>query len=139
MKISHKGDMLFQAQIGHHTVTADVSVHFGGNDRAVTPPEYFIFSLGSCCGAMLAGWCYDNDLDPDDLTVEVDYEKGPKGITDIKVTVDLPGVDVHQRWKEIAQVVHTCPVHKSLYQIKDCDVKLAIRRKGDITCHKKDK
>jgi putative redox protein len=134
MKIVHKGDMLFQAQVGNHTVTADVSMHFGGNDRAATPPDYFVFSLGSCAGAMIAGWCYENNLDPEDLTVNVDYKKSMAGISDIKMMVDIPSVNMKERWKDIVKVVDSCPVHKALQRLQKCDVQLEIKGVGSIPC-----
>ncbi len=115
---AYKGDMLFQTQLGNHSVLVDVPAPMGGKDRALTPPELFIISLSSCVGALVAEYCEKHDIDDTDMTVDVSFEKvsKPTRLTNIKVHVNLPHADCMDREAAIRRVAAHCPVHETLEQ-----------------------
>ena len=47
----YKSEMLFETQVGRHTLIIDVPEQMGGKDRGPMPPQRFIASLGSCAGS----------------------------------------------------------------------------------------
>ncbi len=57
---TYRGGMLFETQLGRHAILIDVPSSMGGSDRAPTPPEFFVASLGSCIAAFVAQYCERN-------------------------------------------------------------------------------
>ena len=112
----HVGDMLFETELGSHTVTIDVPPPMGGSDRAPTPPEYFVASLGSCVAAFVANYCRTHGMDAAGLEVDVSFEKveKPTRLTDIGITVKLPHADCGKRREALLRVAEHCPVHETI-------------------------
>ena len=95
----YKGDMLFESRLGNHRVLVDVPTSMGGSDRAPTPPEYFIASLGSCVGAFVVNYCQQAGLDAAGLKVDVAFDKAedPTRLTNQKISITLPHADCKKR------------------------------------------
>ena len=112
----YMGDMLFETQIGSHTLMTDVPAPMGGKDRAPTPPEYFIASLGTCVGALVAQYCGKSGLDANDMTVEVAFQKAdqPSRLTDIVISINMPNASCEDREAAIRRVAEHCPVHETI-------------------------
>ena len=112
----YKGSMLFESQMGKHTVTIDVPASMGGSDRGPTPPEFFVASLGSCVGAFVAQYCEKNGIDATDMTVDVTFDKAddPTRLVNLRDTVNLPHGDCAKRIKAIERVAEHCPVHATI-------------------------
>ncbi|MBN1286661.1 MAG: OsmC family protein [Anaerolineae bacterium] len=124
---AYKGDMLFQTQInGHHAILADVPAALGGKDRAPTPPEYFVISMGTCVAAMVANYCNTHDIDATDMTVDVNFEKAdkPTRLTDLKIKVVLPHADCMDQEKVLLRVAEHCPVHETINLLEDVDFEI---------------
>jgi putative redox protein len=117
---TYKGDMLFLTRIGNHSLLADVSETMGGKDRAPTPPELFIASLGTCVGALVAQYCGRNGIDAGDMTVAVDYKKAdqPTRLTDLVVTINMPHASCQDREGAIRRVAEHCPVHQTIVTLE---------------------
>jgi putative redox protein len=126
----YRGSMLFESELGSHTLKIDVPPAMGGSDRGPTPPELFIASLGSCVGAYVAQYCERTGLDTDGLTIDVSYEKveDPTRLTNVKVQVNLPKADCERKRGAIERVAAHCPVHETIgtvegitFEIADCN------------------
>jgi len=120
----HKGDMLFESEIGNHSIVIDVPDSMGGSDRGATPPQIFIASLGSCIGAFVANYCNNVGIDTTDLSVDVSFEKveDPTRLTDVKVQVNVPNGDISGREKALLRVAGHCPVHETICTLEDVDI-----------------
>ncbi len=125
----YKGDMLFASQIGNHTVMVDVPASMGGSDRAPTPPEFFIASLGSCVGAFVAQYCNRSGINAEGMTVDVTFDKAdePTRLCNIKAIVHLPNGDVGARKEAILRVAEHCPVHETISTMEGLEIILAER------------
>lgn len=112
----YRGDMLFESKLGNHNVLVDVPASMGGSDRAPTPPEFFIASLGSCVAAFVADNCRRSGLDVAGLSVDVTFDKveNPTRLANIKVTVRLPQADCGKRRQSLLKVAEHCPVHETI-------------------------
>ncbi|MEA3377256.1 MAG: OsmC family protein [Chloroflexota bacterium] len=123
----HKGDMLFETQLGSHVLEIDVPDTMGGKDRGPQPPELFVASLGSCVAALVANYCNKSGLSTDGLTVDVTYEKAsdPTRLIDLKVKVDLPNADISGREKAIQRVADHCPVHQTICTLEGVDIEVS--------------
>ena len=113
----HKGDMLFESEIGNHTISIDVPDSMGGSDRGPTPPQIFIASLGSCIGAFVANYCNNVGIDTTGLHVDVTFEKveDPSRLPNVKVQVNVPNGKIKGREKALLRVAGHCPVHEDLH------------------------
>ncbi len=127
----HKGDMLFETKVGNHIVASDVpgTPAWGGKDRAPTPPDFFIVSLGSCIAAFVVQYCQNVGIDSQDMSVDVDYDKSDKPVylKNIRVTVYLPHADVKDRIEAIRRVSEHCTVHETISQIDHIDIEVLDR------------
>ncbi len=122
----YAGDMLFETKVGNHTIQIDVPESMGGSDRAPTPPQFLVASLGGCIAAYLANYCNQIGLDPTGLTVEVEFEKvpDPTRLTDIKVHAHLPNADISRREKALLRVAEHCPVDITMTNFDGPELKI---------------
>lgn len=123
---TYKGDMLFQSRLGNHNLIIDVPASMGGKDRAPTPPELFVASLGSCVGAFVAQYCGRNGIDATDMTVDVIFDKmeNPTRLVNIKVRVELPHGQCADRQAALHRVAEHCPVHETIATMQDVDFEI---------------
>ncbi len=113
---AYRGDMNFETVLGTHRLLVDVPASMGGHDRAPTPPELFVASLGSCVAAFVASYCERTGLDDSDLSVDASYEKveNPTRLVNLKVTIKLPNAECGDRVAAIQRVAEHCPVHETV-------------------------
>lgn len=122
----YKGDMLFESEVGNHSILIDVPAGMGGSDRGPTPPEVFVASLGSCIGAFVANYCHKSGVEAKGLTVDVSFDKAddPTRLVNLKVKVKLPSGKCKGREKALLRVAEHCPVHETIATLKGIDFEL---------------
>lgn len=125
----YKGDMLFETQLGNHTLTTDVPPAMGGKDRGPTPPEVFVASLGACVAAFVADYCQRTGIDTRDLSVDVSFEKAenPIRLVNLKVRVNLPHGECGTRREAVLRVAEHCPVHETINSVEGIPFELISR------------
>ena len=131
----YKGNMLFESQIGKHSITIDVPAGMGGNDRGPIPPDLFVASLGSCIGAFVAQYCENNGIDDTGMTVDLTFEKAsdPTRLVNLKATVNLPEGDCAKRVKAIERVAEHCPVHATIKTMENLEITILGKGECNIT------
>lgn len=119
----YKGDMLFESKLGNHRILVDVPAGMGGKDRAPTPPEYFIASLGSCVGAFVVQYCNQAGVDMREMSVEVTFDKveNPTRLVNVKVVVKMPHGVCGRRREALLRVAEHCPVHATINTMEDVE------------------
>ncbi|NLF01371.1 MAG: OsmC family protein [Anaerolineales bacterium] len=129
---TYKGDMLFESKMGNHSVLVDVPASMGGSNRAATPPELFIASLGSCVGAFVVQYCNQKGISTQDMSVDVTFDKAddPTRLVNLKVTVNLPCGECAPRAKALLRVAQHCPVHETISTLEGIDIEII----GQDTC-----
>lgn len=122
----YKGDMLFESQLGDHTIRIDVPAAMGGQDRGPTPPEIFVASLGSCVGAFVANYCEPKGIDTREMTVDVTFDKAqePTRLVNLQIKVNLPHGDCTHRQKAIRRVAEHCPVHETIGTLEGIEIEI---------------
>jgi len=115
--------MLFESQVGDHSILIDVPEKMGGKNRGLMPPQLFVISLGSCVGAFVAKYAEEHGFDTEGMTVDVDFDKTdhPIRLTNFRVTVRLPEADCSDecRREALLHVAKHCPVHETIETIED--------------------
>ena len=131
----YKGNMLFESQIGKHSITIDVPPGMGGSDRGPIPPDLFVASLGSCIGAFVAQYCENNGIDDTGMTVDLTFEKAsdPTRLVNLKATVNLPEGDCAKRVKAIERVAEHCPVHATIKTMENLEITILGKGECDVT------
>lgn len=126
----YKDGMIFESKIGKHTVMVDVPPDMGGSDRAPTPPQYFVVSLGSCVAAFIATYCQQAGIDARDLSVDVSFDKAenPTRLTNLKVTIQLPYADCQARKQALLRVAQHCPVHETIDALEGVAIEILDRK-----------
>ena len=114
--VEHKGDMLFESTIGHHTIVTHYAKAASHKDRAVTPPELCATALASCVATMVAIFCNNSKIDPAGIAVDLtyDYLEDPMRMGDFKVRIKVPHADLKRHGKALLRVAHMCPVHATI-------------------------
>jgi len=124
-----KGDTLFEAKLGNHTLTIDGPEIWGGKDRGPLPPQLFMASIGSCVGVLVSNFCREHDLDASDLQVHVDYDNTeyPTRFENIWVKIDLPNAvcDDEFTLEALEHVAKHCPVHETIVTLERVNFELA--------------
>jgi uncharacterized OsmC-like protein len=124
-----KGDMLFESNLGSHTLQVDGPEIWGGKDRGPLPPQLFMASIGSCVGVLITHYCKEHQLDADGLQVHVDYDvlDQPTSFKNIHVKIVLPKAicDDALTLKALEHVAKHCPVHESIVTLERVNFELA--------------
>ena len=118
-----KEGMLFESQLGDHKVLIEGPESWGGKNTAPPPPQFFMASIGSCVGVLVAHFCDTHQLDPSGMSVDVTYDSAdhPTRFTNIKVTVNLPNARCGDECtrKALQSVAEHCPVHETITLLED--------------------
>ncbi len=126
----YKGDMLFESQLGNHSIVIDVPAKMGGSDRGPTPPELFIASLGSCIAAFVADYCKRAEIDATGLSVDITFDKveNPMRLVGLKAHISLPHADCASREAALLRVAEHCPVHETIKSWEGMEITLAVKQ-----------
>jgi uncharacterized OsmC-like protein len=118
----YKGDMEFEAIMGEHRLTVDVSENRGGKGRGPRSTQLFGASLASCVAVFVALYCERSGLEATGLSVDLNYdedEQEPTSLVDLEVVIKLPHADLGDRLEAIRRVAEHCPVHETVeYSLK---------------------
>lgn len=114
--INHLGDVQFEVKARNHTVYCDQPVEAGGFDEGMTPPEFFLASLGTCAGYYAAQYTKARNLPTQGLRIRVTAEKAkaPARLDDLRIFVEYPqALDARHR-EGLLKAVHSCLIHNTL-------------------------
>ena len=114
--INHLGQVQFEVKARTHTVYCDQPVDAGGFDEGMTPPEFFLASLGTCAGYYAAQYAKASGLPAKGMRIRVTAEKAkaPARLDDLRIYVEYP-VPLDPRHREgLTNAVHKCLIHNTL-------------------------
>jgi uncharacterized OsmC-like protein len=96
--------------------------------QGATPPEVLLASLGSCIGVYLRKYAEGAKLALPEFQVSVDADfskEEPVCFRKIDVKIDLKGLKLDERrLKSMLEFIKNCPVHKTLKQDPEVEIKL---------------
>jgi putative redox protein len=126
MEVNLQEGFLFQAVCGGHEVFADQHQAEGGTDKAMTPAELFIASLGTCIGVYAVRFCKRHNLPTEGLKVFLDWTvvKDPWRIGSIKAAIHYPHDIPETEKKGLLRMAEACFVHETILHKPEIVVEL---------------
>jgi uncharacterized OsmC-like protein len=124
--VKHTGNVRFEVATRGHVIVSDQPTENGGADEGMTPPEFFLASLGSCAGFYAAAYLKKKGLEREGLTVRVTAEKAkaPARLDEFKIYVDVPGHLSEADRAGVDDAVHRCLIHNTLLQTPRIEIEV---------------
>ena len=116
LTVERLGKVSFTVQARSHLVLSDQPKDNGGTDKAMTPPELFLASLGTCVGYYVVQFCDARRLDTGEMRIQVDGEilPHPGRIGKIAVRIRLPFELEAGKLKALIRAATHCTIHNTL-------------------------
>lgn len=126
MEVSWQENFIFKAKCGAHEVFTDQHQTEGGTDKALTPAELFVASLGTCIGVYIVRFCKRHNLPTAGLKVFLDWTvvKDPWRIGAIKVEIHYPHTISESEKKGLLRMAESCFVHETILHHPEIKVEL---------------
>jgi putative redox protein len=110
-------NLQFLATARGHEILSDQPLDNGGDDAGMTPPEWFLASLGSCVGFYAVKYLQTRGLDTAELSIDTSAQKtadNPIRMDNIEVRLSLPiELSDHHR-QGLQKAVDACIIHNTL-------------------------
>ncbi|MDD5669668.1 MAG: OsmC family protein [Candidatus Omnitrophica bacterium] len=120
--IRNTGEYVFNVKSKDYELVIDTK----GN--GITPPDALLASLGSCIGVYLRKYAEGTKLDLPEFSIRVDGElskEAPVCFRKIDIMIDLKGAHYDERrLKAIHEFVKNCPVHNTLENAPEVEIKI---------------
>ena len=120
--ITNSGDFSFKIKSKDYEFTVDTK------GKGVTPPDALLASLGSCIGVYLRKYADGAKIaiPKFSISVSADFAKEePVCFRMINVEIDLQGANLDERrLKPLLEFIKNCPVHKTLKNNPEVEIKL---------------
>jgi len=116
MEVNLEQGFLFKAQCSGHEVAADQPEKEGGTNKAMTPSELFVASLGTCIGVYAVRFCKRHNLPTEGMKVSLDWTvvKDPWRIGSIKAELHYPHDIPDAEKKGLLRMAEACFVHETI-------------------------
>jgi putative redox protein len=117
ISVNYKGKLQFEAIARNHKILGDQPLENGGEDAGMTPPEWFLASLGSCVGFYAVQYCQTRGLDASGLKIEVSAQKTadkPARLDDIAIDLVLPITLGPKHQRGLRSAVDVCLIENTL-------------------------
>jgi putative redox protein len=117
VEVRYKTHLQFQAIARGHEILSDQPLDNGGNDAGMTPPEWFLASLGSCAGFYVVKYLQTRGLNAAGLSIDVSAKKttdSPARLDDIEIRLSLPIILDNHHQQGLRKAVEVCIVHNTL-------------------------
>jgi putative redox protein len=128
LNVRYRGGECYETAVRDHTIVVDQPADLGGADSAPTPTELFVASLATCIAFYAGRYLTRHGLSREGLGVSVTYDMAtdrPARVTDVQVTLRVPGSVPPARWPALRAVVEHCTVHNSITHPPSITIDLA--------------
>lgn len=116
IEVKQTEDMLFETELGNHTIKMDVPKEWGGQDRAPMASQLFLASIAACSAVFIAKYCKTVDIDSKNLRITMDYEKIENYFGNFKIKIHLP--EALKKQDAVLRAAQHCTVHDSIKNFK---------------------
>lgn len=115
--VSYSKGFQFKATARGHEILGDQPIDNGGDNAGMTPPEWFLASIGSCVGFYAVKYLQTRNLNAEGLSIDVSAKKitDPSGrLDDITIHLSLP-IALENRYRRgLEAAVKSCLIHNTL-------------------------
>ncbi|MCC7496386.1 MAG: OsmC family protein [Bryobacterales bacterium] len=118
----------FEVEAGRHRVICDQPATSQGADCGMTPPDFLLASLGTCCGFYAVQYLRTRDLDSGGLQIRVTAQKAknPSRLAKFQIEVETPfPLDERQR-EGMLRAVKSCLIHHTLQNPPEIDIRISV-------------
>jgi uncharacterized OsmC-like protein len=124
ISISQEKDSVFKTRIRKHSFLSDLSIEDGGTDKAPSPADLLVSSLGFCIAMIIQRYCKSHRLSDHGIELSMTYllNDHPKRINSITIDIALPENFPPNRKQAILNSVKTCVIYNSLSNDVDIDI-----------------
>lgn len=115
--IRHQGQLQFEASARDHRILSDQPQDSGGGDQGMTPPEWFLASLGSCMGFYAVKYLQARHIDASSLRLSVTAEKvtaPPARLDNIHIRIHVGVMLQAKHEKGLKKAIESCLIHQTL-------------------------
>ena len=126
LEVTLEGGFNFKAVCHGHEVFTDQHLADGGTEKAMTPAELFVASLGTCIGVFALRFCKRHNLPSEGLGVSLDWEvvQNPSRIGSIKAEIHYPHDIPADQKKGLLRMAEACFVHETILHKPEITVEL---------------
>jgi putative redox protein len=126
IKVRCLGGKKFEMTARNHKILSDQPFDNDGTDSAMTPPELFLSSLGSCSAYYAEEYLQARGLPKEDLEIRISAVKGdhPARITSLRIEVIAPGLTQRHR-DGLLRAVDACLITNTLHRPPHMEVHVA--------------
>jgi uncharacterized OsmC-like protein len=117
VEVRYTNHLQFQATARGHEILSDQPLDNGGDDTGMTPPEWFLASLGSCVGFYAVKYLQTRGLEAAGLSIHVSAQKtmdSSARLDDIEIHLSLPIVLDNHHQQGLRKAVDVCIIHNTL-------------------------
>jgi putative redox protein len=117
VNVSYGERFQFKATARGHEILGDQPIENGGDNAGMTPPEWFLASIGSCVGFYAVKYLQARNLNAGGLNIDVSAQKTtdtPSHIDDISIHLSLPISLENRHQKGLEAAVKSCLIHNTL-------------------------
>ncbi|MFQ4136098.1 OsmC family protein [Nodosilinea sp. PGN35] len=116
VQITYQNGVKFQASCRGHTIVSDQPLDSFGQDKGMTPPEWFLASLGACVGFYAVKYLEARHLNTSGLNISVTADKvtDPLRIDQIQIQVKTSAPIDPRHQKGLERAVDACIIHNTL-------------------------
>lgn len=126
VKVTHEGKARFQIEARDHVIESDQPLDNGGDDAAMTPPELFLASIGSCAAYYAAQYLKSRKLPQEGLEVTVQAEKlrEPARLGNFVIQVKTPVSLTDEQTLAMDRSVHRCLIHQTMLHVPSIEIEI---------------
>ena len=126
--VRYLGGKKFETTARGHRLLSDQPLDNGGADSAMTPPELFLSSLGTCAAYYAEEYLRARGLADEALEIRVSAEKGDKPVRIVSVQLDVTAPGLNQRHRDgLMRAVDACLIKQTLRVPPQIEVRLTSR------------
>ncbi|WP_017296963.1 OsmC family protein [Nodosilinea nodulosa] len=116
VQVTYQDGVKFQASCRGHQIFSDQPLDNHGQDEGMTPPEWFLSSLGACVGFYAVKYLEIRHLDAKGLAISVTADKAesPVRIDNIRIQITTPTALETRHQKGLERAADACIIHNTL-------------------------
>ena len=124
--VKHLGEVKFEITAREHAVLCDQPAESGGHDEGMTPPEFFLASLGSCAAFYAVAYLKKKGLPREGVEVRVTAEKAgpPARLDNFRIEVKMSTALSEADRAGVDDAVHRCLIHNTLMHTPKVEIEL---------------